>query len=1027
MSKNNQLEFLPLAMLRVPAFSVDRYFKLQQDPQNIPCAVALFFSESYARESLSYMAPGFYKRVIGRIESSELTASDITTLLRYANRLCFRPTPIGLCATVSTLSTGHGALPHIAESTHIRLKVGLDETVTIAMLGDPAQTENIAQTGSWIANDTIYRTGKNVRFIKLTKVNGESRAVLSAVEASQYLLSTLAFAGVPRSGQDLMNHLLETFVTDELTELDVRGFLRQLIEQQLLTPDHLYCLTDRLALNGYIAGKHSGLGEEMAAVCERLALGSTNLESAEAQVRSLLGRYDCTFPGSRVFAIDAWRDLEPDSGLPDSVMAEIDQVMRIVSGLTAQRESPFASILERWEDLYGDADLPLMHIVDEANGLYADTASRERGIVGLLPTKNRGPVPSRSPLRDALRAAYRPDMEEIDIPLSAFGSDFGADSHAKPRTGTGWFRFWRSPDDEKVHVELTGFGCWPPGRLLGRFADGSEQLRTMLRDIAQEDDGTDSVCAELVFHPRHRVANVCRRPVLARHELTIRTGASPQATQLQLSDLVVCRIGGKVRLRSISLGKWVSLRMSTAHNHELSSNLKIYKFLVDVIGQDNPSLDVTAPRVFMHDMVRVPRVKICGVTVSAASYLLHGEVLEAIRKATACTDLQGIFAAYRERHHVPEWVTFAEGDNVMLVSLESEFGRREIQDLAKKNDKVILTEYAAKGLTPALRGQDGRHTHECLVTYFKPAEPMSQSPRNRAALAVEGPRAETYGFGSKWLYFIVSVREVFQDKMLGRVWREFVDAQRAAGLIAQAFYLRYVDRQGPHLRVRVQITRSEYFPGLLAAFHAWWGGEIGKHECTEVRFQTYAPEWNRYGGVDALDSIHEIFSASSDIAVHILQQSMDLTRAALWTVDRILDAFGLDAASTRLTFARDHARGFAREYAFGEKLRQKIGALMKTLPPMAVIDRDYASDLQMAAAMARCRRSARHVLALGDQDRLSQPASAIVSSVLHMHLNRVFCDDPRAQEAVFWEVARRVYERDVAFEMAGRDRAAMGI
>lgn len=46
------------------------------------------------------------------------------------------------------------------------------------------------------------------------------------------------------------------------------------------------------------------------------------------------------------------------------------------------------------------------------------------------------------------------------------------------------------------------------------------------------------------------------------------------------------------------------------------------------------------------------------------------------------------------------------------------------------------------------------------------------------------------------------------------------------------------------------------------------------------------------------------------------------------------------------------------------------------------------------------------------QDGLSlcQDAQTIISHVIHMNFNRLFAQEPRAQEAQFWDVIRRMYE-----------------
>ncbi|WP_374709479.1 lantibiotic dehydratase C-terminal domain-containing protein [Massilia scottii] len=63
------------------------------------------------------------------------------------------------------------------------------------------------------------------------------------------------------------------------------------------------------------------------------------------------------------------------------------------------------------------------------------------------------------------------------------------------------------------------------------------------------------------------------------------------------------------------------------------------------------------------------------------------------------------------------------------------------------------------------------------------------------------------------------------------------------------------------------------------------------------------PEWNRYGGVAAMPLVHAIFTASSHIVAEMLSASVNILRAAIFTldsspvsVDRLLDNEGRSGA-----------------------------------------------------------------------------------------------------------------------------------
>lgn len=1008
-----QHEFRPLshALLRIPSFSVDTYLAILRDPSQTKEGLYHFFKDGFARDAIAYMAPTYWNRVQPRVDECQLTDDDVSTLLRYVNRMCFRATPLGMSATVSAMAVSIGEFPTVPGRESVRLDVNIDEMQALALLN--AKAENLHRNEEFVANDTIYEMDGELRFVKLEVGPKGSTTMLSSVQPNPYLSEVLTFASCPRSLENLVQHLISVYPEDAESEDELKGFVEQLVEEQLLTQDHLYSLTDQRQIATEITAKQPTLHAKIETTLSLIASRKCDLASGNLLLQHAIGGVVESLDEKPILRIDTWRDLPTSTGIPGSLLREIDLTMKLLSGLAEEKVNTFETMIQRWEASYGDADLPLMLVVDEANGLYSDTSRMGDSIVRNLPRHRATGGSVFSLVQEAISEGYRPGCDEVVISeasIKNFLASRNKTAPTGPQSATGWFRFLESTSDGRLVANLTGFGTWPTGRLLGRFCSGDSRLQTMLMPPSDED--RDTVVAELVYHPRARTANICRRPVLSKYEITIRTGVAPSATRLTLSDLFVCRVGSKLKLRSRSLGKWVELRLSTAHNHELTSNLKLYRFMVALLGQDNRSLGAIYPRGLLQNVVYAPRVRVGQVIVSPASWAFTTSRLKRFTDANQESDLVTAMAELRTKFMMPEYVVYAQNDNELLLNLSHPVCLRTLQAASKKSSGFELKEFLPDGYKPGLTGEGGAYNHECLITYERHPQVRINSAANRAAIDTTEAAHSAAIFGplSEWVYFTIGAQPVLQDGLICRFWEEFVTHARERGSIDLAFYIRYLDERGSHLRVRLRSTSSEASEQVLLGCQRWLATQFKSNQGIDIRFLSYAPEWNRYGGMHAMSYVHSIFSSSSDLAALLLRQKGGLVQKAMWSTNALLDAMGLASIDQKLNFARRHAKGFASEYVLNSRSHEEIVAVARSFGELASLEGHFISA-GLSSTLSTIAFAIKHLQSLSEAGRLCQPLEDILSSISHMHLNRMFAEDPRSQEYVFWDVARRVYER----------------
>ncbi|MFN0036884.1 MAG: thiopeptide-type bacteriocin biosynthesis protein [Saprospiraceae bacterium] len=192
-----------------------------------------------------------------------------------------------------------------------------------------------------------------------------------------------------------------------------------------------------------------------------------------------------------------------------------------------------------------------------------------------------------------------------------------------------------------------------------------------------------------------------------------------------------------------------------------------------------------------------------------------------------------------------------------------------------------------------------------------------------------------------------------QDVFLVRGLRPFLQQHIWANRGTRAFFIRYQDERGPHIRLRLRGEEAWLEETLRPAFAGW---QEGRGEWEEV---PYAPETERFGGEAALAWAEEHFHLSSRVALERLAGEQRTYGDTMFDALRMhtiaAHAAGLSQARAAryfgelaeqwlpLFFAQDNAapdagflaeikEGFEKNFAPQEEdLRATLGELWKAL------------------------------------------------------------------------------------------------
>jgi class I lanthipeptide synthase len=973
-------------------------------------------------------------------------------LVRYFARMTGRPTPFGLFAGCSLGRIGgrtHAVLGASSDSTR-QTRFDMDYLVglTDQVARDPALRDGCIFT----PNSSLYEVPGHVRYVE-SRVDGTSRSYhLVSADANAALLGTIARA----AGGATADTLVRALVSDEISAAEAGAYIQDLIDSQILVPDIGVPLTGNDATEAVVVqlGKRPATSEvanvlqEARNVLETLdARGLGNSADSYRVAARLLEQLPAKPDMARLFQVDLFRK-SPDLALGPAVVDELAAGIRVLHRLAPPPSAQLKDFREAFTERYEAQEVPLVEALDDEFGVgfgSADTSPLLNGMAFPPGSWEGAPwTPRDRVLLQKLSNALM--MRQREIVLSAQDIDQLAGQEQPPLPGsfaaiaTLAASSTRALDDGDFQIRMHSVEGPPGTRLLGRFCYGDPGLRERIEAHAASEASLDpdTVLAEVVHLPQARLGNVLLRPVLREYEIPyLGLSGAPHARQIPITDLMVSVVGDQVVLRSRTLGRRVRPRLTTAHNFMWNS-LPTYRFLCALQSQGT-TMGLAWDWGALGGAPFLPRVVAGRLVLAAAKWRFEADDLKHLVKLTG-TPLFRAVQAVREQRGLPRWIAFMEGENAFPVDLDNVLSVESLISLVKDRTSVTLEEMWPAPENLCVSAAAGRFVHELIVPFLRDGQPGESSARPVSLSAAPArPVRRTFPPGSEWLYVKLRTGTATADDILRDVVGPVAAEAMSTAAADQWFFVRYKEA-GPHLRVRFHGDSDALQRVVWPRFHSAIEPFLADGRVCRVTLDSYEREIERYGGPHGILLAEQVFHADSEAVVDILDRlepgdrGLDARwRLALCGMHGLLgDAgFDLDArlavvTESRNALAREFRSDKTLEHQLGDRFRHERSGLMDLLANRSSIDDDLQAGLDLfACRSARLRPVFDDLRALAARGLLSESVPSIVTSFVHMHVNRLLRSLQREQEFVLYDFLLRTYRSTAArrTERPGASRA----
>ena len=271
-----------------------------------------------------------------------------------------------------------------------------------------------------------------------------------------------------------------------------------------------------------------------------------------------------------------------------------------------------------------------------------------------------------------------------------------------------------------------------------------------------------------------------------------------------------------------------------------------------------------------------------------------------------------------------------------------------------------------------------------------------------------------------WLYLRIYTGFNTADQILLDVLSPRSRKMIAYGHADRWFFIRYANPDF-HLRYRIRMVNSrekyaftDQINDALAKFKG--AGIIWKLESAE-----YLPEKERYGEY-SIGSAEQIFYHDSEAFVSFLgSQTENLNENSRWlfamaSANVLLNDFGFTLHEKKALLLQLN-RSFGNEFNKNKQLAKQLSGRFREAKEIisSVLDENVHDEYKwmkeiLYGRSVRMNDSVRSIQKLYEEDQMEMSKSELLSSLIHMIMNRIFKNNNRLHEMVLYDYMFRYYK-----------------
>lgn len=572
----------------------------------------------------------------------------------------------------------------------------------------------------------------------------------------------------------------------------------------------------------------------------------------------------------------------------------------------------------------------------------------------------------------------------IDLSELELGQDKRAKTNKLPNT----FSVIGSIIDEQFHVER--IGGHSANQLAGRFTICGDEALRYAKDIAQveKDANPDIIFFDIIYHAELSVDNINRRTSLYEKEISL-VSYPGMDEPLTLNDLYISISGNAIVLRSKRLGKRVIPRMASAYNYR-RSQLPVFRFLYDLAFYNvwpELTFDLTS---ILPDLRFYPKVIYRNIVISMPRLIIQAEEL----KGKSEQEKEQYIASLLRECGMNACIKLMNGEEHMIFDLNNADQLRQfIAELTSRERSTVEEMILPKDAL--IRDEHGKPFINQLVI------PMYHSneiyPESAAEIQDTTTLERDFLPLMEWAYYDIYLHPLDANEILLHPIRHILDLYHQK--IEKWFFIRY-NEGGEHIRLRIksdQQTLSDITRQLTNSIRPYYdAGRI-----SNFKICTYQRELERYDVV-GMSNVESHFHLGSQLAMQMILENYndsDKYEHCVSIMRTIKDSqvigdkrFKAWTDFIRTMLEKEHQLNQASYKILNNEIR-----LHYSYNPRKLTEPEQAFARSLIYLIKCC------------PDRRRAP---LLADFMHMHINRLFEENQRAHEMIWYNIFRTAYMKE---------------
>lgn len=975
----------PFLLVRSPAYSYENFNEsfLQQA-----------LTTDFFRASMFFASQTLYIELRKKdFDYTQFNEQVKTTLWKYLNRMCFRPLPYGLFSSFSLAkwTTEQQPMSFVGQGQF----TALPDFVAVLDYVNSLKTEELPAINYYV-NNSMYTSARELYFVSQA-YSKQDKHVIVHLKVVPGLKNLLKFISKGRTKNAILNYLIQQYGQNA----DVENYFNTLVQGHVIVSELMPNVTGILFNERCVSLLKQYPQLDLS--CLRTFNIPVNdqkdaLPELNKHIQEVIDRHDEKVPYGLY-------QREIAGGLNNEVHSEFVSLIKNLDKLTTDRDEDLMNIFKRnFLKKYDRQEVSLMEVMDPGIGIGYDN------LASAFENQNDGFINDLRQSREPESKVKWGQIEKMlfekwnNLSKSGLGKiilsqdDMNSISGSKSLLPPGMYILYKNVDRELWIDQIGGLSGIELG---GRFGVPNVKIEQHLKKICEQEISinNDFIFAEIAFSPADKGSNIKQRGNFYPYEIPILTHPGrPQKNTIKLEDLCISISGNTILLRSVKLNKYIIPRLSCAYN-TLLTTIPVFRFLCDLQYQGVKSSLGFSLESFFPGLDYYPRVQLGRAVLCPATWILKEP---GIKQIVAGDD------SYGEELNLPVCFSLNERDNFLVFNRNSKTDLEMFRKCIKNKKIITLKEYVFPDDADLYETQKKPQMSQyiaCVINKSKSYPP----PKTMANIIGDVKKLKVkrkFLLADEWLYFKLYAHSSQMDSILFNIVLPVLKEYKKNNPGFKWFFIRYNDPEH-HIRLRFFTAKKSAY-SLLAKLNEKLRPLSDSGKVSNILLDTYQRELERYSA-ELIDEIETLFYLDSEYILTAFQTNSSDTRFklnfAVHSVILIVKCFIKDKAQ-RLEFFNIVFNSLLAEFSDADKeVERRLDLKYRNFRAELVKNEQFSVHKNNSVYLYLNQ----FLISLNEKlsNWKSDDKHSLLTSLIHMHINRIFEDNPREYECLTYHFMKK--------------------